>query len=156
MKNKALKIILIVVGFLVVAGISIWPMVCIWKIKPIGDLFASDKQIIMNEVDAFIHDLAQGSTTDAYNLTNKISVSMQELSNKTFQQSLSKYSGQNPDLHYYDILTFLSGIEQVEYQTGVYFTDNSQGQLEVIVTKVPNGNWKISTIGLDTPPDHFW
>jgi hypothetical protein len=159
MKNPTNKIILVVVSIVIIIIICVWSYRS-YQIHQIRQRFLSgeDKVQIMSLVDKFIGNIVQGSTTKAYELTDK-SMTISQLSDNSLKTTLSDYLSQSPDFHYYDGFYMTSGpysgSEQFKYQTEVNLKGGVVGQMEVIAVKEPN-MWKISRVQIDTPPDHIW
>jgi len=160
MKNIISKIILVAIAVIILVFVCKWSYGAYQLYQAKARFQNEDKAQVMGMVDKFVSDIVQGSTTDAYNLTDKISTTLTELKDKNLQIALNNYVSQNPNLHYYDAWFMvsgpLSGSELLKYQTEVNLKDDTKGQIEVTAIKGSDGVWKLSTAVLDTPPDHFF
>lgn len=157
-KKSTRKILSIIIGILVVLGILVYAfnLYISNSSREMYDNFVkNDKQILINQVDLFIYDTVHNKINDAYALTDQKSIPLTLLNSPKLIETLSKYKEQDPKFHELTVIKWLSGSIKVDYKTIIYFSNNTEGQMEIGAVK-ENEAWKIIGIGIVTPPDKMW
>jgi hypothetical protein len=150
------KIILTsVITLIIIIGICAYLFVKATRYSLV-DFEQNDKKVLMDTVNQFIFDIVTKNLDEAYQLTDKKSISLEELKNIASHDVLKTYKAQNTNFHALIRAKFISGRKIISYQTRILFSDNIQGQIQVDAIKEPDTSWMIYGFNLTTPPDRIW
>ena len=155
-KRSTFKIVLTTLGVIFALGILIIGGLIFLARNSLRGFDANEKQRLISHVDQFIKDINQNKASEAYQLTDKKDTSLEEFSKSisSIQTVLYGYTEQDSKFQNVKITSFVSGNMNVIYKTKIYFSDKTEGTLNIGATK-ENGKWTITNFGAVAPPEHI-